>query len=230
MLGRIFGGMTLLALLFGIVGGNAAALGNAVLDGAAKALEVLLSLCGMTCLWCGMMRVLSEAGIIARLSRLLRPFLRIFFPEAYRTGEGLEAISANVSANLLGIGNAATPLGLEAMEALQRHNPHPESASSEQITLAVLNTSSLTLLPANLLALRRAAGSTDPYAVVLPIWTVSLLCTSMALLLTSLPRLFDKLLQSGGQNTKNQAKYGVRGGKILKNRILDAKQGDKRNG
>ena len=116
MLGKIFGVLTVVALLFGIASGNTAALGNAVLDGAAKALEVLLSLCGMLCLWGGMMRVLSEAGAIRKLSRLLRPFLRFFFPAAYRTGEGLEEISANVSANLLGLGNAATPLALEAME------------------------------------------------------------------------------------------------------------------
>ena len=216
MLGKIFGVLTLLALVFGVACGNAAALGNAVLDGAAKALNVLLSLCGVTCLWCGMMRVLEEAGAIQWLSRRLRPFLRLFFPDAYRTGEGLEAISANVSANLLGLGNAATPLGLEAMAQLQRHNPHPETASAEQITLAVLNTSSLQLLPANLLALRRAAGSTDPYAIILPVWIVSLVCTSMALLLTSLPRVLDKLFASGGKISKNKPKNALGGEKILK--------------
>ena len=129
---------------------------NAIPDGASGALEVIFSLVGMMCLWCGMMEVLREAGLIRRLSRLLSPFLRLFFPRAYQTGEGAEEICANVSANLLGIGNAATPLALRAMEKLQRHNPHPERASGEQITLAVLNTASVTLIPANLLALRRA--------------------------------------------------------------------------
>ncbi|MBQ7348047.1 MAG: spore maturation protein A [Clostridia bacterium] len=192
MLGKIFGIMSIIAFFFGIFTGNTEALGSAVLDGAARALEVTLSLCGMMCLWCGMMRVLQEAGAIRRLSCLLAPFLRVFFPEASQSGEGVEEISANISANLLGIGNAATPFALAAMEKMQKHNPHPARASAEQITLAVLNTASVSLIPANLLALRRAAGSERPYAVMIPVWISSILCASMALLLTSLPRLWER--------------------------------------
>jgi len=188
VLGKIFGILSILGFLFGALTGNAEALGSAVLDGARSAIEVTLSLCGMMCLWCGMMRVLQEAGVIRRLSRLMAPFLRLFFPSSWRRGEGIEEISANVSANLLGIGNAATPFALAAMEKLQKSNPHPERATSEQITLAVLNTASVTLIPANLLALRRAAGSTRPYAVLIPVWICSVTAAAMALLLTSIPR------------------------------------------
>ncbi len=186
MLGKIYGIICLLALLFGIWNGNAAALGGAVIDGAAGAVQVTLSLCGMMCLWCGMMEVLREAGAIRRLSRLLRPLLRLIFPRAAQTGEGLEEISANVSANLLGIGNAATPMALRAMEQLQKHNPKPDRASAEQITLAVLNTASVSLIPANLLALRRAAGSPQPYAIMVPVWIVSVVCAALAVVLTRL--------------------------------------------
>ncbi len=193
MLGKIFGILSVVAFVFGLLTGNVASLGNAILDGASGALHVTMSLCGMMCLWCGMMRVMSEAGLIGKLSRLLSPFLRVFFPEAARTGEGIEEISANVSANLLGIGNAATPFALKAMEQMQKHNPHPSRASAEQITLAVLNTASVTLIPANLLALRRAAGSSQPYAVMIPIWITSILCAFMALLLTSIPRWWSTL-------------------------------------
>lgn len=204
MLGKIFGIICVMAFVFGLLTGNSASLGNAILDGASGALQVTLSLCGMMCLWCGMMRVMSEAGLIRKLSRLLMPFLRVFFPEAARTGEGIEEISANVSANLLGIGNAATPFALKAMEQMQKHNSHPSRASAEQITLAVLNTASVTLIPANLLALRRAAGSSRPYAVMLPIWITSILCASMALLLTSIPRwwslLTDGRKKGGGRH------------------------------
>ncbi|MBR3893921.1 MAG: spore maturation protein A [Clostridia bacterium] len=187
MLGKIFGVLSVAGLLFGMFTGNTEALGDAVLDGASRAVEVTLSLCGMMCLWCGMMRVLQEAGVIRGLSRLLSPFLRLFFPQAHRTGEGIEEISANVSANLLGIGNAATPFALAAMEKMQKSNPHPDRATSDQITLAVLNTASVTLIPANLLALRRAAGSERPYAVLVPVWICSVLSAAMALFLTSIP-------------------------------------------
>ena len=146
----------------------------------------------MICFWCGMMRVLQEAGLIKKLSKLLYPFLKLFFPNAAKSREGLEEISANISANLLGIGNAATPFALKAMEKLQKQNPHPEKATAEQITLAVLNTASVTLIPANLLALRRAAGSDSPYAVLLPIWITSSLCALMALFLTIIPRFAEE--------------------------------------
>ena len=96
----------------------------------------------------------------------------------------------NITANLLGLGNAATPLALRAMEKMQKHNPNPTAADEEQITLAVLNTAPLTLIPANLLALRRAAGSLDPFAIMLPVWVTSLLCSAMAILLTCIPRFF----------------------------------------
>ena len=192
MLGKVFGVLCLISCLFGVCSGNAEALGSAVLDGAAGAVKVLLSLGGMMCLWCGMMRVLSEAGLIAKLSRLLSPFLRFFFPKAYRTGEGIEEISANISANLLGIGNAATPFALCAMEKMQKNNPHPDIADGEQITLAVLNTSSVSVIPATLLALRRGAGSAHPYVIMIPVWITSALCAFFALVLSSLPRVFDK--------------------------------------
>ncbi len=186
MLGRIFGGCCLCALIFGILTGNVEAVASAIPDGASRAMEVTLSLVGMMCLWSGLLEVARRAGAIRHLSRLLSPFLRPFFPRAWKSGEGREEICASVAANLFGMGNAATPFGLSAMERMQRTNPHPECADEEQITFAVLNTAPLSLLPANLIALRRAAGSTDPFSVVLPVWITSLACTLLALLLTRL--------------------------------------------
>lgn len=191
MIGKIFGVMCLLSLVFGVASGNTVALANAIPDGAAGAVRVVLSLCGMMCLWSGLMEVLQRAGVIKKLSRLLSPFLRLFFPDAFRRNEGAEEISACISANLLGLGNAATPLGLRAMEEMQKHNPTPDKASAEEITFVVLNTASVTLIPASLLALRRAAGSENPFSIMIPVWITSLLCASMALLMTSVPRLFD---------------------------------------
>ncbi len=206
MIGKVFGVLCILSVLFGVASGNVTALANAIPDGASGALRVILSLCGMMCLWCGLMEVLREAGVIRRLSRILSPILRPFFPEAFRRGEGAEEICANVSANLLGIGNAATPLGLRAMEELQKHNPHPSRASDEQVTLTVLNTASLTLIPANLLALRRAAGSLDPFAIMIPAWITSILCVALALFLTSIPRFFTNVSRKNA--IRKQKKHG----------------------
>ena len=128
------------------------------------------------------MQVLSDVGAIGKLSRLMSPFLRIFFPTAWRTGVGAEDIAANLSANLLGVGNAATPLALRAMSAMQSVNPVPGTATADMITLAVLNTASVALVPSTVVALRRLAGAAEPYAVVVPVWICSVSGAALALI------------------------------------------------
>ena len=189
MLGKIFGTLCALALLFGALCGQLHEVASAIPDGAAKAVDVTLSLLGMMCLWSGVMQVLLDAGIVNKISRIFAPFLRHVFPKAYETGEGYEEICATLSANFLGVGNAATPFALCAMKKMQAHNPTPDIADGEQITLAVLSTASLTLVPANLLALRRAAGSLDPFSIMFPVWITSLSCVAFSLLLTSFLRI-----------------------------------------
>lgn len=194
MLGNIFGVLCLLAVIFGALTGNLAAVAAAIPEGAESAVEVTLTLLGMMCFWSGVMQVLSDAGGVRRLSQLFSPFLRHIFPNAYRTGEGYGEICATLSANFLGLGNAATPFALSAMQKMHLHNPSPEEADGEEITLAVLSTACLTLVPANLLALRRAAGSAEPFSIMLPVWITSLFTTSFALLLTSFLRICTRFL------------------------------------
>lgn len=189
MLGKIFGILCTLSLLFGALCGRLPEVAAAIPDGAGKAVQVTLTLLGMTCLWSGVMQVLLDVGVVKRIAHLFAPFLRHVFPKAYQSGEGYEEICATLSANFLGIGNAATPFALCAMKKMQEHNPTPDAATNEQITLTVLSTASLTFVPANLLALRRAAGSPDPFCVVIPVWITSLLCVAFALLLTSFLRI-----------------------------------------
>ena len=192
MLGKIFGIFCTLSLLVGALCGRLPEVAAAIPDGAAKAIEVTLTLLGMMCLWSGVMQVLLDAGVVKKLARVFSPFLRHIFPKAYQTGEGYEEICATISANFLGIGNAATPFALCAMKKMQKHNPTPDSADNEQITLAVLSTASLTLVPANLLALRRAAGSQNPFSIMIPTWITSLFCVAFALLLTSFLRICER--------------------------------------
>ena len=184
MLGKIFGTVTLLSFVISLITGNVDALGNAILDGASDAITLTLSLAGMTCLWCGVMEVLRGMGLIGRVAKWMRPFLGFFFPDSCGEGRGAEEIAANISANMLGIGNAATPMALAALEKMQKHNPSPHRPTNDMITLAVMNTASLNLLPTTLLALRRAAGSSDPFSIILPIWLTSSVCWLFALTLT----------------------------------------------
>lgn len=189
MLGKIFGVFCTLSLIFGALCGRLTDVASAIPDGASKAVTVTLTLLGMMCLWNGVMQVLSDAGIVRKVSRIFAPFLRYVFSKAYQTGEGYEEICATLGANFLGLGNAATPFALCAMQKMQKHNPTPEIADDEQITLAVLSTASLTLVPANLLALRRSVGSQNPFSIMIPVWIVSTCCVAFSLFLTSFLRI-----------------------------------------
>ena len=184
MLGKVFGIMVLVALGFGVASGAGEEMATAVLEGAASAVKLSLSLCGTMCLFCGVMRVLEEAGAARWRSRLLRRPLAFFFPDTAASGEGLGEICACFAANLLGVGNAATPMALAALQKMQKRNPHPDSATGDMITLTVLNTCSVSLIPSTLLALLREAGASDPFSVLLPIWICSASCALLALLIT----------------------------------------------
>lgn len=186
MIGKVFGIICIISMIFGVACGNGEALGNAVMDGANQAITLTISLIGMMALWCGMMRVLEKVGLMRVIAKLLSPVLKIFFPDAFRRKNGDSEIAANISANLLGMGNAATPFAIAAMAKLKENGGNSDTATCEMITLAVLNTASFSLVPTTLLALRRAAGSADPYSVILPVWLVSLACSLLALLLSKL--------------------------------------------
>ena len=191
MIGKIFAVLSALGVLGAVTGaseGGFAALTDAVLDSAAAAVTLTVSLLGMLCLWSGVLRVLEEAGVTAGLARLLRPLLARLFPTAARTGRGLEAIAANISANLLGMGNAATPFALSAMEEMQRDNEDKTSASDDMVTFTVMNCVSLTVLPTTLITLRRAAGSASPTAFLPAVWAASLLSAVIGVLLARLFR------------------------------------------
>lgn len=192
MIGNIFGAICLISTVSALIFGNFTALGTAILDGTGAAVTLTLTLCGMMCLWNGLLNVFREAGFIKKLAKILSPVLRLFFPDAYRTGHGTEEITACISANLLGIGNAATPLALAAMKELNRDADPEGTATPDMITLTLLNSAPLTLLPSSLIALRRAAGSENPFSVVVPVWIASAASALFALILS---RLFAGTVQ-----------------------------------
>ncbi len=186
MMEKCFFVLVSISLVFALLTGNLQAVSNAVVDGASKAITLLLSLAGAMCLWSGIMEVLREAGAVQKLSRVLSPILRRVFPGTWKSGQGSEEICAALSANILGIGNAATPLALSAMEKMQAANPNKERATDDMVTFAILGASSLDLLPTTLITLRRAAGSAAPYKIIFPVWLCSAACAVIGVLLSKL--------------------------------------------
>lgn len=153
---------------------------GALISGANTAIETCVTMFGAYLLWMGLLNVAKEAGLISLLSRALKPVLRLLFP---RAGKAKEAISLNLAANMLGMGNAATPYGIEAMRLLNESNPHPGVATDEMCVLLAINGSCLELFPASLVALRQSFGSASPASVVLPTLLSSLCATLAAVVL-----------------------------------------------
>ena len=174
-------GMVCVALIYGAATGQSAAVGAAAAQGVQQAVTFCLTVGGMICLWSGVMEVMRRSGIAAGLSRLLQPVLRRLFPRASRDAQTLDALSMNVSANLLGLGNAATPAGVRAAQAMAREL-RGSKASDELCRLVVLNTASIQLLPVTIAAVREAAGAAVPFDILPAVWVTSLCSVTVGLL------------------------------------------------
>ncbi len=166
-------GMCALSIICALVQGNGSALSGALMDGAKSAVTLCLSLAGTICLWSGLARLMERAGITKTVSRLLYPLLRRLYPEASRNPAAFEPLCANVCANLLGLGNAATPLGIRAVKAMKRPD-RPDYATNEMCRLIVMNTASIQLLPTTVAAVRAGAGSAQPFAILPAVWVTSI--------------------------------------------------------
>lgn len=163
MLDAIFGGLMGISLLWGLVRGTGGEVMAAALAAAGDAVQSVLALAGGLAFFCGWMNVLRRAGVLERLSRMLRPIL-IFLMGKELPGEAVPYAAMNLAANMLGLGNAATPMGIEAAKRMATG----ETASNALCLFLVINSSSVQLLPSSVIALRTAAGSRDPGAVVVP--------------------------------------------------------------
>lgn len=182
MLNGLWAGIVLLSVVGGVVNGRMDAVNAALLGAGSEALKLMVTLGGSMCVWSGLLRIAERAGATRALARLMWPVLRRLFPEVAPDGEAGRAISMNVAANMLGLGNAATPFGLEAMRCLQRQNVQPQQASRAMTVFVVLNTASVQLLPTTVAALRLDAASPAPMRILPAVWVTSLGAATAAVL------------------------------------------------
>lgn len=199
MIEKCFVFFVILSIVFALFTGNMENIANAALDGAARAIGVVISLAGAMCLWNGVMAVFKESGAIAKLSKLLSPLFAKIFPGTWKDGRGKEEVCAALCANILGIGNAATPLALAAMKKMHEASPDKTKATDDMVTFAALGASSLDILPTTIISLRRAQGSIDPYSVIIPIWICSF---TLALTTVILCRVISALKRKTGRGGK----------------------------
>ena len=176
----IWTGMVVLSVLYGLWAGNGPAVAAAAVEGAAAAVELCITMAGVMCLWMGVMEVMKRSGLAELLSRLLRPVLCRLYPDCKRDRETMDAISANVSANLLGLGNAATPLGIQAARRLAAKSPGV--ASDSLCMLVVCNTASIQLIPTTVASVRAAQGCAAPFDILPAVWLASSLSVGVGIL------------------------------------------------
>ncbi len=167
-------------------------LSDAALEAAQTGVNISLGLIGIMALWLGIMKIAEEAGFIKILARLVAPITRRLFPEIPEDHPSIGAMLMNIAANMLGLSNAATPLGLKAMEELQKLNPDKETASNSMITFLVINTSAITLIPASAIAIRASLGSVNPQQIIVPSIIAATMATIVGLTTVKLIQKFEK--------------------------------------
>ncbi len=192
MMGYIWGGMILTAFFFGIINGETEAVAQSVLTGCESAVTLALGLLGLMCFWSGLLEVAKRAGLTEKLARLIRPLTKILFPRLAPDSPAVTAMVMNMTANFLGLSNAATPLGLAAMRELEKINPEKGTATDEMCMFVVINTASITLVPTTIIALRSAAESADPFGIVAPVWICSIVSVTVGVVAAKLMQRLSK--------------------------------------
>ncbi|NLJ97550.1 MAG: nucleoside recognition protein [Clostridiales bacterium] len=168
MLNYLWGFMIFIGIIVGVLGGNVAGIGNAAIDSSKEAVTLCIAMLGVMSMWTGLMQVAKKSGLVTSFTKALRPVIRFLFPDIPKDHIVNEYIASNMIANILGLGWAATPMGLMAMRELKKLNQNSNTASCDMCTLLIVNISSLQLIPVNIIAYRSQYGSVNPAEIILP--------------------------------------------------------------
>lgn len=176
MVNTIWAGLIFIAIIYSIFTGNIDTINNGILTHATSGVNLILDMMPLIILWTGIMKIAEESGLLKVFSRILNPLLSKLFPSIKKDHKALGYIASNIAANMLGLGSAATPFGLKAMEELQKDNPKKDTATEAMITFLVLNTGGVTLIPTTVIALRMMYNSANPTEIII----TSILATTVS--------------------------------------------------
>ncbi|NRD80620.1 spore maturation protein [Bacillus sp. BRMEA1] len=175
--------ITVIGIIFALFNGTIGDVNKAVFDGAKEAVTICIGLISVLVFWLGMMRIAEESGLLEKLSRLFRPLVKLLFPEVPVNHPAMGYILSNMISNMFGLGNAATPLGIKAMEELKKLNGEKNSASRSMVTFLAINTASITIIPTTVIAIRMNYHSVSPTEIVVPTIITTLLSAIGAVLI-----------------------------------------------
>lgn len=168
MINYIWFVMIFLGILVGLLTGNGEGISKAIINSADSTVSLIIGLVGLMCFWCGVMKVAEKSGFTNKLAKLLRPILKLIFKEAAKDEKALGAIVMNITANMMGLGNAATPFGIKAMQEMDRLNKNKGTASNDMTLFLVLNSACIQLVPSTVISIRAAYNSNNPGMIILP--------------------------------------------------------------
>ncbi len=157
-----------LGIVIGIITGKGEIVSRAVVSSTTGAVELVMGLVGMMCLWCGIMKIAEKSGLTDKLAKLLRPILKIIFKQAGKNQKAMSSITMNLTANMMGLSNAATPFGIKAMEEMQKINNEKDTASNDMALFLVLNAACIQFLPTTVISIRAAYNSQNPAIIIIP--------------------------------------------------------------
>ena len=182
----------IISIIYSILSGNIESLNNSIFESTESAINLTLTLLGTTCLWCGIMEIARKTNIIKGLSKILNPIIKKVINNNDLESKANQNIVMNIIANILGLGNAATPLGLKAMTELQKENHNKDELSDEMMMLIVLNTASLQIIPTSIIAIRSSLNSQNPTQIIVPVWISSICSVIVGVIFTKLLIKFTK--------------------------------------
>ena len=186
MLNKIWPVFIILSFIYALLKSKMPELNDSIFNSCSQTVEMLLTFLGIMCMWNGIMQIIKETTLIDKIKKILRPFMRFLFPKLNIKSKAYEEMTMNIVANLLGLGNAATPIGLKAMQTLQEENPDKENLSDTMIMFLVLNTASIQIIPTTIIAIRSSLGSSNPAKIIIPVWISTIVAASAGILTVKL--------------------------------------------
>lgn len=176
----------IISFSYAIFSGNLQNLNASIFDSVESAVNLSITMLGTMCLWSGIIHVAANTNIMKMMNKMLKPIIRFLFPEIKENKKAQSEISMNMVANILGLGNAATPLGLKAMETLQEENKNKQELSNSMIMLIVINTASIQIIPTTIIAIRSSLGAENPTSIIVPVWIATICAAIVGITVTKL--------------------------------------------
>ena len=176
----------ILSFIYAIFSGKIDSLNTGIFNSLAEAVELSITFLGTICLWNGIMEIAKNTSLINKLNNLLKPLINFLFPELKNKEKAKQEISMNMIANILGLGNAATPLGIKAMKTMQKENKNKDVLTNSMMMFIVINTASIQLIPSNVIAIRTSLNSQNPSLIIIPVWIATIIAASVGILVTKI--------------------------------------------